>query len=39
MTGATKRIAVVVLLVLATVLWTVGGMAIWINHQMLDTKN
>jgi putative oligomerization/nucleic acid binding protein len=38
-TSATKRIAVVVLLVLATLLWTVGGVAIWVNRQMLDTKN
>jgi hypothetical protein len=35
----TKRIAVVVLLVLATLLWTVAGVAIWANRQMLDTKN
>jgi hypothetical protein len=39
MTGATKRIAVVVLLVLGTVLWSIGGVAIWANRQMLDTKN
>ena len=39
MTGTTKRIAVVVALVLATLLWTVGGVAIWVNRQMLDTKN
>jgi hypothetical protein len=35
----TKRIAVVILLVLATLLWTIGGVAIWANRQMLDTKN
>lgn len=39
MTHATKRIAVVVLLVLATLMWTVAGVAIWTNRQMLDTKN
>jgi hypothetical protein len=38
-TGATKRIGVVVLLVLATLFWTVGGVAIWVNRQMLDTQN
>jgi putative oligomerization/nucleic acid binding protein len=38
-TAATKRIAVVVLLVLATLLWSIGGVAIWANRQMLDTKN
>jgi hypothetical protein len=38
-TRVTKRIAVVVLLVLATLLWTVAGVAIWANRQMLDTKN
>jgi hypothetical protein len=37
--GAAKRIAVVVLLVLATLVWTVGGLALWANRQMLDTKN
>jgi hypothetical protein len=37
--GAAKRIAVVVLLVLATLVWTVGGLALWSNRQMLDTKN
>ena len=39
MTGATKRIAVVALLVLATLVWTVGGLAIWANRQMLNTDN
>jgi hypothetical protein len=39
MSGAAKRIAVVVLLVLATLVWTVGGVALWANRQMLDTKN
>jgi len=34
-----KRVAVVVLLVLATLIWTVAGVAIWANRQMLDTKN
>jgi Short C-terminal domain len=34
-----KRIAVVILLVLATLLWTIGGVAIWANRQMLDTKH
>jgi hypothetical protein len=38
-TRVSKRIAVVVLLVLATLLWTVAGVAIWANRQMLDTKN
>jgi hypothetical protein len=37
--GAAKRIAVVVLLVLATLVWTVAGLALWANRQMLDTKN
>jgi hypothetical protein len=37
-TRVTKRIAVV-LLTLATLLWTVAGLAIWSNRQMLDTKN
>jgi hypothetical protein len=36
---AAKRIAVVVLLVLATLVWTVGGLAIWANRQMLNTNN
>lgn len=39
MKRAPKRIAVAVLLVLATLLWTVGGVAIWANRQMLDTEN
>jgi hypothetical protein len=39
MSGAAKRIAVVVLLVLATLVWTVGGLAIWANRQMLNTDN
>jgi hypothetical protein len=34
-----KRIVVVILLVLATLIWTVAGVAIWANRQMLDTKN
>lgn len=34
-----KRVAVVILLVLATLIWTVAGVAIWANRQMLDTKN
>jgi hypothetical protein len=34
-----KRVAVVILLVLATLVWTVAGVAIWANRQMLDTKN
>jgi hypothetical protein len=37
--AAAKRIAVIVLLVLATLLWSIGGVAIWANRQMLDTKN
>jgi len=37
--GAAKRIAVVVLLVLATLVWTVGGLALWANRQMLNTNN
>jgi hypothetical protein len=37
--SAAKRIAVVVLLVLATLVWTVAGLAIWANRQMLDTNN
>jgi hypothetical protein len=39
MSGAAKRIAVVVLLVLATLVWTVGGLAVWANRQMLNTDN
>jgi hypothetical protein len=39
MSGAAKRIAVVVLLVLATLVWTVGGLALWANRQMLNTNN
>jgi hypothetical protein len=34
-----KRVAVVVLLVLATLLWTAGGVAVWAQRQVLDTKN
>jgi hypothetical protein len=37
--SAAKRIAVVVLLVLATLVWTVAGLAVWANRQMLDTNN
>jgi hypothetical protein len=34
-----KRTAVVILLVLATLLWTVGIVAVWANRQLLDTEN
>jgi len=34
-----RRAAVVVLLVLATLLWSVGIVAVWAQRQMLDTQN
>ena len=34
-----KRTGVVILLVLATLLWTVGIVAVWAQRQMLDTQN
>jgi hypothetical protein len=34
-----KRTGVVILLVLATLLWTVGIVAVWAQRQMLDTEN
>jgi hypothetical protein len=34
-----KRVAVIVLLVLGAVLWTAGGIAVWAQRQVLDTKN
>jgi hypothetical protein len=34
-----KRAAVVILLVLATLLWSVGIVAVWANRQLLDTEN
>ncbi|HEX6620490.1 MAG TPA: hypothetical protein VF024_12560 [Solirubrobacteraceae bacterium] len=34
-----NRAGVVVLLVLATLLWTVGIVAVWAQRQMLDTQN
>jgi hypothetical protein len=34
-----KRAGVIVLLVLATVFWTAGGVAVWAQRQLLDTKN
>jgi hypothetical protein len=34
-----RRAAVVVLLVLATLLWSVGIVAVWAQRQMLDTEN
>jgi hypothetical protein len=34
-----KRTGVVVLLVLATLLWTVGIVAVWAQRQVLDTQN
>jgi Short C-terminal domain len=37
--GAGRRIAIVVLLTLATLLWTAGGLALWANRQMLNTDN
>jgi cobalamin synthase len=37
--SAGRRTAVVVLLTLATLLWTGGGVALWANRQMLDTDN
>ena len=39
MKRAAKGTVVVVLLVLATLTWTVGGVALWANRQMLDTQN
>jgi hypothetical protein len=36
---AVKRTGVVILLVLATLLWTVGIVAVWAQRQMLDTQN
>jgi hypothetical protein len=38
-TSTVKRVAVIVLLVLATVLWVAGGVAVWGQRQLLDTKN
>jgi hypothetical protein len=35
--AAGRRTAIVVLLTLATLLWTAGGVALWANRQMLDT--
>jgi hypothetical protein len=34
-----KRTGVVILLVLATLLWSVGIVAVWAQRQMLDTEN
>ena len=34
-----KRTGVVILLVLATLLWTVGIVAVWAQRQMLDTQH
>ena len=34
-----KRTGVVILLVLATLLWTVGIVAVWAQRQLLDTQN
>jgi hypothetical protein len=34
-----KRTGVVILLVLATLLWTVGIVSVWAQRQMLDTQN
>jgi hypothetical protein len=34
-----KRVGVVVLLVLATIMWTAGGIAIWGQRQALNTDN
>jgi hypothetical protein len=39
MKPAVKRVAVVVLLVLATLLWTAAAVAVWGQRQLLDTKN
>jgi hypothetical protein len=38
-TSTIKRVAVIVLLVLATVFWVAGGVAVWAQRQVLDTKN
>jgi hypothetical protein len=34
-----KRTGVVILLVLATLIWTVGLVAVWVQRQALDTEN
>ena len=39
MSARAKRITGTVLLVLATLLWTAGMVAVWAQRQMLDTKN
>lgn len=39
MAHGAKRIIIVVLLALATLFWTVGGVSIWVNRQALDTQN
>jgi hypothetical protein len=38
-TTATRRTGIVVLLVLATLLWAIGGFALWANRQLLNTDN
>lgn len=38
-TTATRRTGIVVLLVLATLFWAIGGFAIWANRQLLNTDN
>jgi Short C-terminal domain len=38
-TTAARRTGIVVLLVLATLFWAIGGFAIWANRQMLNTDN
>jgi hypothetical protein len=37
--SAGRRTVIVVLLTLATLVWTAGGLALWANRQMLDTQN
>jgi hypothetical protein len=38
-TTAARRTGIVVLLVLATLFWAIGGFAIWANRQLLNTDN
>ena len=34
-----RRIGVVALLIAGTILWTVGGLAVWVKRQAIDTDN
>jgi hypothetical protein len=34
-----RRVGVVILLVLATLVWTIGIVGVWANRQLLDTEN